>query len=78
MGDGTLDVVSIYWRASLFLCVRRVTDFALGTRDDGKQRIGVRGYGGPNNPTNHASQDGFICQYVKQFWYFFFYICPAM
>lgn len=73
MDDGTLDVVSIYWRASLFLCVRRVTDFALGTRDDNRQpaapkkhgRIGVRGYGGLNNPTNHASQDSFIHQYVK-------------
>ena len=56
MGDGTLDVVSIYWQASLFLCVRRVTDFALGTRDDRKPnqqkhgRIGVRGYGGPQQP----------------------------
>ena len=26
--------VDSYWWASLFLCVRRVTDFALGTRDE--------------------------------------------
>ncbi len=58
----------VFTGGQVYFCVRRVTDFALGTRDNRKRkerRIGVRGYGGLNNTTNHASQDGFIYQHMK-------------
>ena len=66
-----------YWWASLFLCcapgdrlcpwhTRDEKDAGTNRKQETRANRGLGATVTPNNPTNHASQDGFTHQHMKQ------------